>query len=248
MARAQKDYLSRYYPETRFGGFTRCDGTIAFYTRVQTLVEPSSVVLDIGCGRGAYAVDPVRVRAQLRVLRGKCRRVIGIDVDPQARDNPCLDEFCLIEGPRWPVADASVDLSLCDCVLEHVAQPGPFFSECRRTLRPGGYLCLRTSNARNYVSLFARLIPNHFHARVLDRVLYVRKRHEDIFPTWHRCNTVRRIRRSLDRCGFEHCVYTSEAEPYHLGFARWAYLCGVLHQRFAPRPFRSAILAFARKK
>ena len=248
MARSRKDYMGRYYPETRFGGFTDVDSTIAFYTRVQALVEPSSVILDIGCGRGAYAEDTVRVRSQLRAFKGKCRRIIGIDVDPQARDNPFLDEFRLVEGDRWPVADASVDLSICDYVLEHVAQPEPFFSECRRTLRPGGYLCLRTSNALSYISLFARLIPNRLHARVLDKVLYTRKKQEDIFPTVYRCNTMRRIRQMLDRYGFEHCVYGYEAEPYHLGFARWAYRCGVLHQRFAPRFCKGMIFAFARKK
>lgn len=248
MARSQKDYMGWYYPETRFGGFTDVDSTIAFYTRVQSLVDPSGVVLDIGCGRGAYAEDTVRVRSQLRLFQGKCRRVIGIDVDPQARDNPFLDEFRLIEGDRWPVPDESVDVSIGDYVLEHVAQPEQFFSECRRTLRPGGYLCLRTSNALNYISLFARVIPNRFHARVLDKVLSTEKKPEDTFPTVHRCNTIRRIRKTLDRHGFEHCVYGYEAEPYHLGFARWAYLCGVLHQRFAPQLFQSMIFAFARKK
>ncbi len=243
----ERDYMGRYYPESRFGGFTDIDGTIVFYTRVRSLLQPSAVVLDIGCGRGAHAEDPVPLRADLRVFRGRCRRVIGLDPDPQAGGNPFLDEFRLLQGERWPVEDESVDLALCDSVLEHIEQPELFFAECCRTLRPGGCLCLRTSNARNYVSLFARLIPNRFHARVLAKVLYTRKKQEDIFPTAHRCNTVRRLRRMLDHYGFEHCVYTHEAEPYHLGFCRLAYLCGVWHQRFAPRPFRSSIFAFARR-
>ncbi len=98
MERSKKEYMGLYYPETRFGGFTDVDSTIAFYTRVQTLVDPSSVVLDIGCGRGAWAEDPVRLRSQLRTFQGKCRQVIGIDVDPQARNNPFLDEFRLVDG------------------------------------------------------------------------------------------------------------------------------------------------------
>jgi SAM-dependent methyltransferase len=248
MEPSKKDYRGLYYPESRFGGFTGVDSTIAFYTRVQSLVDPSSVVLDVGCGRGAYAQDPVRVRLDLRTFKGKCQRIIGIDVDRRARDNPFLDEFRLIEGDRWPVEEESIDVSLCDSVLEHVGQPERFFSECRRTIKPGGYLCLRTPNALHYVSLFARLVPNRFHARVLDKVLSVKKEHEDTFPTTHRCNTIRRMRRMLDRCGFEHCVYTYEAEPYHLGFSRLAYLCGVLHQRFAPRFLKGMIFAFARKK
>jgi 2-polyprenyl-3-methyl-5-hydroxy-6-metoxy-1,4-benzoquinol methylase len=40
------------YPERRFGGFSRVDGTIAFYTRIAGLLNETTRVLDIGCGRG----------------------------------------------------------------------------------------------------------------------------------------------------------------------------------------------------
>lgn len=134
-------FKERHYPETRFGGFTDVDGTIAFYTRVGSLIDESSVVLDVGSGRGAYAEDDVPARRNLRILNGKVRRVIGMDVDPAARTNPFQDEFRLLTDSRWPVDDASVDLCLCDSVLEHVAERGLFFQNCRRVLRPGGYLC-----------------------------------------------------------------------------------------------------------
>lgn len=243
-----RDYRDLYYPEIRFGGFTGVDGTIAFYIRVQSLIEPSSVVLDVGCGRGACADDPVRVRRELRVFKGKCARVMGIDVDERARDNPLMDEFRLIENSRWPVADGSVDVCVCDSVLEHVGDPEGFFAECRRVLRPGGHLCIRTSNSLNYIALFARLIPARFHKAVLRKALCGHRKEEDGFATVYRCNTKRRIRRMLDTHGFEHCVYSYEAEPYHLSFSRVSYLCGVLHQRLAPSLFKGMIFVFARKK
>jgi len=246
--RQKKDYMLRYYPESRFGGFTDVDGTIAFYMRVRSLIAPDAVVLDIGCGRGAFADDPVQVRRELRIFKGHCKRVIGIDVDARAKQHPFLDEFRLIEGPRWPVEDASVDLCVNDFVLEHVTDPGQFFAECSRVTRPGGYVCIRTPNALNYISLLARLVPNRRHAAVLDKVLYADRPEEDTFPTVFRCNTTRRLRRALSRHGFEPCVYGFEAEPYHLGFCRPAYLCGVLHQRFAPRYFKTTLFAFARRK
>ena len=58
-----------FYPESRFGGFTDIDGTILFFTRVKALLDASSVVLDLGCRRGAYgeASNPTTVRA--RVLK-----------------------------------------------------------------------------------------------------------------------------------------------------------------------------------
>lgn len=194
-----------------------------------------------------HAEDPVRIKRELTRFRGRCRRVIGIDVDHRAADNPYLDEFRLIVDGRWPVNDGEIDVCVCDSALEHIPEPERFFAECARVIRPGGCLCIRTPNTWNYISLCSRLVPNRLHTAVLKRVLYRAKKEEDIFPTFYRCNTRRRIRRMLDRHGFEHAVYGFEAEPYHLGFCRPAYLLGVLHQRLAPRAFRSTLFAFARR-
>src|ERR1039458_7226174 len=73
--------FERAYPEARFGGFSDVDGTIAFYGRVRALVEGGAVVLDVGCGRGGGCDDVVRYRREIRSLRGRAGRVIGIDVD-----------------------------------------------------------------------------------------------------------------------------------------------------------------------
>src|SRR5262245_9446224 len=102
----------RLHPESAFGEFTDLDGTVPFYARVQELLPPDGVALDIGCGRGAQAEDPVRIRRELRVLRGRCARVIGIDLDEAAAENEFIDEFRPLEVDRpWPVDSASVDLA-----------------------------------------------------------------------------------------------------------------------------------------
>jgi SAM-dependent methyltransferase len=236
-----------YYPESRFGGFTDIDGTLAFYLRVNALLDLNDVVLDVGCGRGAYVEDPVVLKRELRSLRGKCRRVIGIDVDQQARDNPGLDEFYPIESDRWPVDNRSIDLCLCDFVLEHIADPRAFFGEIERTIRPGGYVCIRTPNSQSYVGLLARMIPNRFHRAVVGRVQDGRKA-EDVFPTLYRCNTRRRLRSMLGSYGFEHHVYGYEAEPSYLTFSPFIYGLGVAHQRWAPNALKPTLFAFGCKK
>lgn len=59
--------LHRHYPEARFGGFSDVDGTVAFYSRVQALMTPENVVLDVGCGRGSgLQDDAVPWRRELR--------------------------------------------------------------------------------------------------------------------------------------------------------------------------------------
>ena len=150
------DQTACTYPECKFGGFTDIDATVAFYTRVNSLVRPTSVVLDIGCGRGSYySMDPVSIRRELRVLKGKCQKVIGIDVDKTAIENPFLDEFRPIHGPHWPLDGDSVDVCICDYVPEHVEEPHKFFCEIGRVTKPGGYVCIRTPNALSYFGLLA---------------------------------------------------------------------------------------------
>jgi len=237
-------YQLTHYPETAFGGYTRVDGTIAFYLRVNSLCEPSFTVADFGCGRGAHQDDPVRIRRQLRVLRGKVAKVIGLDIDPVARTNPFIDEFHLLTDPRWPMLDSSVDLCIADTVLEHLEEPDDFFSECRRVLRTDGYLCIRTPNVWSYVGIAARILSNRIHGKLLRRVQEERKE-VDVFPTLYRCNSMPRLRGRLTANGFRHVVYGHEAEPSYLSFARSAYRFGALHQRFSPNQLRPVIFAFA---
>jgi SAM-dependent methyltransferase len=235
-----------YYPEVAFGGFSDADGKVAFFTRVHALLDPSFVVVDVGCGRGVHAEDPVVFRRRLQDLRGKCRRVIGIDVEEPSSQNPLIDEFRLIEDDRWPLDDESADLCISQSVLEHVECPEAFLSECARVLKPNGMLCIRTPNALGYPALAARLIPNRWHAAVLRR-LGSNVHPEDVFPTLYRCNTVAKVKSIMKRHGFEACVYTYAGEPGYLRFSRISYFLGVLFHRYAPRVFMPVLFAFGRK-
>jgi SAM-dependent methyltransferase len=236
-----------WYPESRFGGFTDVDGTLVFYSRLRALLSAESVVVDIGCGRGKRADDRVPFRRDLTALRGSCRRLVGIDVDPVGEQNPGVDEFRLITEARWPLEDASVDLAFADLVLEHLDDPLTFFREAARVIKPGGYFCARTANKWGYVTFASRLIPNRLHARVLGRAQPDRAR-QDVFPTRYRCNTRRGLAGLLRTGGFsDNVVYGYEAEPSYLSFSRVAYAFGVLHQRFAPRAIKAALFVFARR-
>lgn len=89
----------RFYPELNVGGFSRVDGTIAFYQRVNALLRPDDVVIDYGAGRGlAHSDDVVPFRRELTLLRGKVRKVIGADVDPIVTTNPGVDEAVVIDA------------------------------------------------------------------------------------------------------------------------------------------------------
>jgi SAM-dependent methyltransferase len=241
-------YQALFYPESTFGGITDIDGTVAFYCRVNALLQPSFVVLDFGCGRGKHQDDPVGFRRTLCSIRGKVSKVIGIDVDPIGLTNPLLDEFRLLvpDGP-WPLKDGEVDLIVCDTVIEHLPDPSSFFREARRVLATGGYLCIRTPNAHSYLGVASRLVPNKYHSRVLSKVQTARKE-EDVFPTLYRCNTISSLRQSLRHNKFRAVVYGWEPEPSYLSFSKLAYAAGVAYQKFVPGFLRMTIFAFGQSQ
>jgi SAM-dependent methyltransferase len=233
----------KYYPESRFGGFTDIDGTIAFYNRVNALLNPSFVILDIGCGRGEYDSDPITLRRNLRILKGKTSKVIGLDVDKNAQSSPFLDEFRLIKGNSWPIENESVDLILCDHVLEHLVDIPPFFSEVHRVLKNNGFLCIRTPNRWGYIALIARLIPNRYHSKFISNIGGKRKQ-GDVFPVLYRCNTLGKIRAMLKQNKLDGVVYGYSPEPTYLSFSSIAYALGVLHQKICPGFLKTTLFAF----
>jgi SAM-dependent methyltransferase len=239
-------YRPHYYPETQFGGFSDIDATVAFYTRVRALVNSNSVVLDVGCGRGEYQDDPIEFRKNLRILRGHCARVIGIDVDLTAATNPFIDEFLLLARDEWPIDSGAIDVCCCDWVVEHLRDPSILFGEARRVLKPGGVLCIRTQNKKGYSGIAARLIPSQLHSPVLRWAQKTRK-DEDVFPTNYRCNTVRALKAALKSFDFESVVYGYESEPGYLEFSKLAFGVAARMRSLIPPGLRTSIFAFARK-
>ena len=145
--------LRLVYPEMGAGGFTRYDGTIQFYGRINALLKPEMTVLDLGAGRGGQFDDELGYRKDLVKLQGKVARVTGLDVDPAVLDNPYVDEAMVYGGGRMPFGDGTFDLIVSDWVLEHILDAPLFASEAGRILRPGGWFCARTPNSFSIVAL-----------------------------------------------------------------------------------------------
>jgi SAM-dependent methyltransferase len=113
---------------------------------------PRGQAVDVGCSRGFFA-DGIAPHFDT---------VVGVDIDPHAlrlaeserRHGNLL--FVAGDSQHLPLADASVDLVICNHVYEHVPSAETLMAEIHRVLRPGG-IC--------YLGAASRLIivEPHYH-------------------------------------------------------------------------------------
>ncbi len=239
--------MLRFYPEAAVGGFPHTDGEIEFYLRVGSLVGPGSRVLDLGAGRGQWAIEPApAMRRRVRHLKGRVQEVVGCDVDPVVLDNPTLDRAVVTEqGAPLPFDDDSFDLVVADYVLEHVAREDVegFVAEVVRVLRPGGWFAARTPNKWGLIGLGARTVPNRWHTRVLRRLQPSRK-DVDVFPTRYSMNTRRALRTWF--AGHDVFIYGHGAVPTYFEQSRVAWHAASIFGRLAPRRLDSTLNVFVR--
>lgn len=221
------------------------DSVVTLFSLAQMLATDATVVVDVGCGRGAL-IDPDIGERRLHDMRAPGRTVVGIDVDPVGAENPLIDEFRAIEDDRWPFEDNTVDLALCDWVLEHIPDPAAFVGELQRVLRPGGAFVARTVSRASILSKTARLVPNDKHSKVISR-LQPKRQEQDVFPTVYRMNTPRDLAAVFDS-GFDWAVsFHPGLDQYVKPWPRLARTLTVLEPRI-PRRNQLSMIVTARKR
>jgi ubiquinone/menaquinone biosynthesis C-methylase UbiE len=125
------------------------------------VIEPSSTVIDVGCGEGGF----IGFCAQ----RGA--EVIFVDRD-EAKVNATADRIKNFGARAYraivsdcspiPLEDGTGDIVLCTEVLEHVADPMVFLKEVIRVAKPGAMLLITVPDARSEKFVAATAPPSYF--------------------------------------------------------------------------------------
>ena len=98
-------------------------------------LPPGGLVLDLGSGAGAT----------LRLLAGRGYRAVGLDKNAGTEPLAGVDAgnaCCLVRADlaRLPLAAASIDGALCECVLSLLSDPMAALKAVCKALQPGGVL------------------------------------------------------------------------------------------------------------
>lgn len=138
-----EDY-PQYRAPARRGGKLRSLRQKFFGHRERTLadripVKPGGVLLDCGCGAGAFAAE----------MRDRGWDAVGMDFSPHAVATARAHYgLRAIEGtlPHPEVPPESLDAVTLRMVLEHVHDPAQLLRAAFDALRPGGWLCVAVPN------------------------------------------------------------------------------------------------------
>lgn len=192
--------------------------------RVDSLLKPTDILLDAGCGRTA----PV-----LRNYLGRARRLIGIELE-DFTEVPDGIEIYNSDLVNLPLPDASVDLIMSRSVFEHLSNPEAVYREFARVLRPGGSVVFLTPNMWDYGTLAARLIPNRFHGKIVKHV--EGREEEDTFPIVYKTNSRQQVSRLAAASGFivDSFEYLSQY-PNYLLFNGALFYLGMCYEKLISR-------------
>jgi SAM-dependent methyltransferase len=235
-------------PESEAGGFSRDDGTVQFYLRINALLFRDATLLDFGAGRGRqFDIPDPGFPEELQKFQGKVAKVIGTDVYDGVRQHPYLDErYVTHSGEALPLQSSSVDIVVSDWVFEHIENPTQLVHEMQRIVKVGGWVCARTVNKWGCVGIGARVVPNRLHTSIVGKLIPV-GRSEDVFSTFYRLNSLKDIRRWFPSKDWEHCSFLVNPTPRYFGSSKLLFRLFELYQKLVPYRFSTDLFVFLKR-
>ncbi len=178
---------------------------------VRSKLQPSSLVLDLGCGRGGLVEQ----------LGHPLNQIIGVDPDVASlQEHRLIDTLPLTAAisHALPFPDGRFDLIFCSWVMEHLAEPEKTLAEIGRVLKPGGVFVFITPNKRHPLIGLNNLINRFSNLQdELVRLFYGRVS-ADTFPAYYRANSSDDIRELAVQAGMRLVVSQAIVDPTYLVF------------------------------
>lgn len=163
---------------------------------VDRLVKEDCTWLEVGGGKIVFPGN----RSLAERIVERCRHLVSVDPS----DNLDENRFCH-EKVKTTIAEyrseRRFDLATLRMVAEHIEDPASALASLARVVKTGGKVVIYTPNYWSPAAFFARLIPFRFH-QFFTHFLWQTEQ-EDVFPTFYRMNTRRRLRDLFRRNGFE---------------------------------------------
>lgn len=222
----------------------------AYCEVLSQLVRTDVDWLDLGCGHQLLPDWMSGWEQQEAAITGSARSVTGIDLDQSAiRRHRHIARRVVGDLHRLPFQDGCFDLITANVVLEHIAEPSLLLGEAWRVLRPGGLFLFHTPNLHSYGTLLAVLLPQPLKNKLA--LLLQGRREEDVYPTFYRINTRRKIEDHTRRSGFSLVdlrMVESSAQTYMLGplVLLELLLIRMLRWRFCEN-YRTNVIAILKK-
>jgi ubiquinone/menaquinone biosynthesis C-methylase UbiE len=168
-------------------------------------VGNAKVIVDVGCGAGAFS----------KALARQERLVIAIDVEKRLLreiENPYIEKVCA-DAHRLPLRDGSADCVLCLSLLEHLKSPEKCVEELYRVLKYGGTAIIQLPNLQYPFEPHTKwpllcLMPKRLQSRILEMIGY---------PYINMEVTIKNALSTLQRAGFKP---RETVKVYHLGIMK----------------------------
>ena len=132
-------------------------------------VDDAKVILDVGCGVGAFS----------KALAHQPLLVIALDIKRRPLreiENPYIEKVCA-DAHHLPLSDGSVDCVLSLSLLEHLENPQRCVEELYRVLRYGGTAIIQLPNLQYPFEPHTKwpllcLMPKRLQSRILKMIGY----------------------------------------------------------------------------
>lgn len=189
--------------------------------------KKENVLLDAGCGK----------KGIMNKYKGRFELSIGIDLSLSAiKQNTSLDGYALANLDHIPFPDGSFDIIISQWVVEHMPDPESCFREFYRVLKKGGGLILVTNSIYHPIMFFSSIFPEGFRDRIKNMILPP-EIEEDTFPTYYRCNSLKKMEEVLSGIGFSKAFDTYVGDASFFIFSKFLFPLLLLYEKITDISF-----------